>query len=106
MTMKINIDELEFNFKFKNDDNMPATMTLVIGQFEVRGFKVVATHYESNKNKFKLYPPSKSMGNDKWFHLFFTPDKNEWGKIEQRALEKFNEGRLDSTEVSVDDVPL
>ncbi len=93
--MKISIDDLKFKFKFKENDNMPAIMTLIIGQFEVRGFKVLKTQFEENRQKFVIYPPSKSLDHNKWLQLFWTEDKEDWNLLCKKALEQFDKEHTD-----------
>ncbi len=87
--MKINTHEISFRFKFRDDINFPATMTVVIGQFEIRGFTVRKSKFEDANQLYAVFPPSKNVGGPKWLHLFYTPDKKEWVLFEKVALEKF-----------------
>ena len=91
--MKINIDDLKYEFKFRereDSDAFPATMILRIGQFEVKGFSVRKTGFEENEKGFFLSPPSNRIGGGKWIKLFFTEIKEDWGKLEANALKQFN----------------
>lgn len=88
--MIINIDELQFKFKFRNDPEFPATMTLVVGQFQVRGFRIMRTKYEDNKKQYYLKPPSNRTGRGAWIQLFWTDSKDDWKLLEDKALEAFD----------------
>ena len=88
--MKINIHDIAYKFKFREDIEFPATMTLIVGQFEVRGFTVRKSKYTDSNQLHAIFPPSKNVGGSKWLHLFYTPDKKEWVLLEKAALQKFN----------------
>ena len=89
--MKINIAQLEFKFKFRDDIDFPASMTLLIGQFEVRGFTIRKSKFQNNDKRHALFPPAKNMGGKKWLHLFHSPDKKEWDELQDAAIKQFNE---------------
>lgn len=93
--MTINIDDLKFKFKFKDDPEMPATMVLIIGQFEVRGFTVRKSKFEENKKRYVLYPPSNRSSSGKWIKIFWTELKEEWELLEKGALKQFEEEQTD-----------
>ena len=84
--MKINIENLEFKFKFRDNEDLPATMTLIIGQFEVRGFRVRKSKFSDSEQRFVLFPPAVSAGNNKWIKIFFCYDKESWKKLETVVL--------------------
>jgi hypothetical protein len=93
--MRIKIEDLEFKFKFRDDEDFPATMTLFIGQFEVRGFTIRKTKFSDNSNNFALFPPANRSGHGKWVKIFFTEIKNDWKELEDRVLQQFNEEHTD-----------
>jgi hypothetical protein len=89
--MKIKVNELEYEFKFmENNDEMPAIMTLIIGQFKVKGFRVMKTKFEDNDKRFVLYPPANRTGGGKWIKIFWTDVKEDWSLLEKEALEQFD----------------
>lgn len=90
--MFINVNDLKFEFKFRDQadmDKFPATMTLIIGQFKIKGFSIRKTIYEENKNNFVLFPPSNPAGGGKYIKLFWTKPKENWKELEEKALEQF-----------------
>ncbi len=88
--MKLNIDELEYKFKFHENEQMPATMTLFMGQFQIRGFRIMKSQYTDNSKRFVLFPPANRTGRGKWIKIFFTEIKDDWALLEQRALAQFD----------------
>ena len=88
--MKIDINDLEFIFKFRDDDEMPAIMTLIIGQFQIRGFPVRKSKFANDSKRFALFPPSNRTGKGGWVKIFFTEIKKDWYLLEQRALTQFD----------------
>jgi hypothetical protein len=88
--MKINISDLDFKIKLTDKDEMPAIVTFVVGQFEIRGFTIRRTKFKESIKRFVLYPPANRVGINKWIKIFWTEDKEEWAKIEDTVLEKFN----------------
>lgn len=80
---------MEFKFKFRDDVDFPASMTLVLGKYEIRGFAIRKSKFPNEKIRHALYPPAKNLGGAKWLHLFYVPDKAEWSKLEKAVLEKF-----------------
>jgi len=93
--MNINVDELQFEFKFRDDENFPAQMTLIIGQFKVKGFTVRKTSFEISDKSFVLFPPSSPSGRGKWIKLFWTDDKPDWELLEKKALQSFHNKHTD-----------
>lgn len=95
--MKINIDNLEFEFKLRGDkkdfDLFPATMILTIGQFKVKGFSVRKTKFEENVNRFVIHPPANRAGAI-WIKLFWA-DKEDWELLSKRALKQFDQEHTD-----------
>ncbi|PIR03773.1 MAG: hypothetical protein COV59_03815 [Candidatus Magasanikbacteria bacterium CG11_big_fil_rev_8_21_14_0_20_39_34] len=87
--MTITTADMKFKFKFRDDIDFPASMTLLIGQFEVRGFTVRKSKYPNGSVRHTLYPPSKNVGGAKWLHIFYVPNKEDWAKIERAALDAF-----------------
>lgn len=90
--MKINIDDLKFKFKFReggDSETFPATMVLAIGQFEIRGFSVRKTAFKENPNGFVLFPPANRSSGGKYIKIFFTDIKEDWHKLENKVLERF-----------------
>lgn len=88
--MRINVNELSFEFKFKDDDEHPATMILKVGQFQIRGFRIMKTAFEENKKRFVLFPPANRTRNNKWIKIFWTDIKPDWELLENLALKQFN----------------
>lgn len=88
--MKINIDDLEFKFKFRDDLEMPATMILIIGQFKVKGFTIRKSKFEENNKRFVLFTPSNRSANGKWIKIFWTDVKDDWKLLEKKVLEEFD----------------
>ncbi|MFA6532994.1 MAG: hypothetical protein WCT22_03280 [Patescibacteria group bacterium] len=93
--MRINIDDLKFKFKFKDDPEMPATMVLIVGQFEIRGFTVRKSKFDENAKRYVLYPPANRSASGKWIKIFWTELKEEWELLEKRALKQFEEEQTD-----------
>ena len=92
--MRIDVNELEFKFKFRDEQDFPATTVLTIGQFEVRGFSVRKTQYKDNAKNFVLFPPASKAGKG-WLKIFFTDDKNNWKLLEEKALKQFDREHTD-----------
>ena len=88
--MKININDLEFRFKFSDNERMPATLTIVVGQFVNRGFKIIRSKHEDSTKKFLLFPPSNKVGNN-YIDIVRVPDKDDWHLLEEAVLKKFDE---------------
>lgn len=88
--MKINIEDIEFQFRFHDNEQMPATMTLLIGQFAIRGFKIMKSKFTENKYPFTLFPPSSRTGSGSWIDIFWTDIKNDWEFLKRKALEQFS----------------
>ncbi len=93
--MKINVDDLVFKFKFRDDGDFPAQVTVTIGQFEVRGFAIRKTNFPTGTKRHALYPPAKSMGGGKWLHIVRAPEKGDWQKFEDIVLEQFDKEYTD-----------
>ncbi len=93
--MNVNKDQLQFKFKFQDNDDFPAGLTLVIGQFEIRGFTIRKTKFSSNVKRYALFPPAKGLGGGKWLHLFRAPDKKDWQELEDIVLEQFDKEHSD-----------
>lgn len=93
--MKINKDQLRFKFKFQDKDDFPASMTLSVGQFEIRGFTIRKTQFSTNVKRYVLFPPAKGLGGGKWLHLFRAPDKKDWQELEDIVLEQFDKEHAD-----------
>ncbi|MBN1325870.1 hypothetical protein JW977_02735 [Candidatus Falkowbacteria bacterium] len=87
--MTIDLNALKFKFKFTDNPEMPATMILIIGQFEIRGFTIRKSIFE-NKEPFVAYPPANRSGGGKWIKIFWTDDKELWNSFCKLVLEKFN----------------
>jgi len=85
----MNIEEIKFKFKFRDEIDFPATITLILGVFEIRGFCIRKSKYPKGNIRHALYPPSRNVGGYKWMHIFFCSDKKIWAKIEDKALEEF-----------------
>jgi hypothetical protein len=108
--MKINIEDLKFEFTLKKNMKILAIMNLQIGQFTIKGFKVM----ESKFKRFALFPPSTPTGHNKWFQIFWTGDKESWKKLEEAAIKQFDEEQTESMlketsnsdEINVEDVRL
>jgi hypothetical protein len=88
--MNVNLDELQFEFKFRDEEKFPAQMTLIIGQFKIKGFSVRKSNYEDSDVKFVLYPPASPAGHNKWIKLFWTSSKPDWKMLEEKAIKQFN----------------
>lgn len=87
--MRINIEDLKFKFKFKDDPEMPATMILIIGQFEVKGFRVFKTKFAENTSRYYIKPPANRTGSGKWVDIFWVNVPKDWKLLEKLALEQF-----------------
>ena len=96
--MKLDINEFTFQFKFKDDPQMPAVLTLLIGQFQIRGFRIMKSKFADASKTHYLTPPANRLGNGKFIKLFWA-DKEDWALLEKRALEQFDE-ELMNQEVS------
>lgn len=88
--MKIDIKDLKIKFKFRDDPEFPANVTLTIGQFEVRGFSIRKSQFEENSKRFVMYPPA-SRGGKGWIKICFVYDKEDWKEFEDWVLKKFEE---------------
>jgi len=88
--MTIDLKALKFKFKFTDNPEMPATMTLTIGQFEIRGFTIRKSKFEENKEPFVLFPPANRSWKGSWIKIFWTDDKEIWKLFCKEVLEKFN----------------
>lgn len=89
--MKIDPKEISLKFKFHDKENMPATVTISIGQFDVRGFRVMRTKFEENKGRFVLYPPAIRGGGGRFMDIVRVADKEDWKQFEQFVLHRFDE---------------
>lgn len=89
--MKIDPSELTLKFKFHDKENMPATVTISIAQFEVRGFRVMRTKFDDNASRFVLYPPAIRGGAGRFMDIVRVADKEEWKRFEEFVLSKFDE---------------
>jgi hypothetical protein len=81
-------DTLEFEFKFKNDDENPATMILHVGSFKIRGFRVQKSKFDG-KIPYYISPPA-NRGPKGWIQIVWVEDKSEWKRIEEKALTQFD----------------
>lgn len=88
--MDINVNELKFEFKFRDDEMAPALMTLFIGQFKIKGFVVRKTKFNDNNKRFWLSPPIIYSG-QRSIKTFWTENKKDWILLEKRALEQFDQ---------------
>lgn len=88
--MTIDLNALKLKFKFTDNPEMPATMILTIGQFQVRGFTVRKSKYEENNEPFVLFPPANRSAGGKWIKIFWTDDKDLWKSFCKIALDKFS----------------
>ncbi len=70
---------------------MPATMTLIIGQFQIKGFRVMKTKFADNAERFFIKPPANRLKTGKWIDLFWTDSKDDWKLLEKKALKQFDE---------------
>lgn len=93
--MNINIDDLKFKFKFRDDPEMPATMTLTVGQFEIRGFRVLKTKFDENTNRYYMKPPANKAGSGKWVDLVWVNAPKDWRLLEKLALAQFDREQTD-----------
>lgn len=93
--MNIDIEALEFRFQDKSGSpDTLATMTLMIGQFQVRGFRIMRTQYPENGEDLVLFPPSnRSKGGRSWVKVFWTDDKESWSRLQEIALAEFRQER-------------
>lgn len=89
--MKIDITTLEYQFKFRDDNDFPATMILKIGQFEIKGFRIMASQYQDSAKRFFLKPPSNRVQNGKWLNIVWMDSKDDWSEFEKFALKKFDD---------------
>ena len=89
ITMRININELQFKFKFRDDPEMPATMVLVVGQFEIRGFRVLKSKFEENATRYYIKPPSNKTSRG-WVDIFWVNAPKDWSLLEKLVLEQFS----------------
>ena len=96
--MKIDINEIRFQFKLKDNPQMPAVVTLFIGQFQIRGFRIMKSKFDDSSKRHYLTPPANRLGNGGFIKLFWA-DKEDWALLEKRALEQFDE-ELMNQEVS------
>ncbi len=93
--MKININDLKFKFHFRKDidesdfEHQPATMTLnICDLIAIYGFKVVRAEKKDSLSRYLIYPPSKSLGHDKWFD-YFRAESTFWKQAKQKAINQF-----------------
>ncbi len=89
--MKIDPQEVELKFQFRNDDNMPALVTLTIGCWEMRGFRVMKTKFLDNKSRFVLYPPAIRGRSGKFTDVIRLTEKKEWEELQKIVLHKFDQ---------------
>lgn len=86
--MRIDEYEIKFEFKFTDDPAAPARVILDFGKFKIRGFRIQATKFGENKNKYFLSPPSV-RGRGGWLKIFWIDDEKLWEKIEWEVLQQF-----------------
>lgn len=88
--MTIDLNNLQLKFKFTDNDEMPATMTLLLGQYEVRGFSIRKSKFEENKEPFVVYPPANRSKKGGWIKIFWTDNIELWKSFSKAVLVKFN----------------
>lgn len=87
--MMIDINDLKFKFRFRDDPEFLATMTLVIGPFEIKSFRVFKSQFEENVKRYFIKPPANRGKGGKWIDIFWTNSKDDWALLEEKALEQF-----------------
>lgn len=87
--MKIDPSEITFKFRFREDENFPATMVLNIGEIEIRGFSVRKSQFKENSCPFVIFPPASKAGKG-WLKIFYTANKSLWSEIQNAALAQFD----------------
>ncbi|PLX26815.1 hypothetical protein C0583_05985 [Candidatus Parcubacteria bacterium] len=112
--MKISIEDVNFKFTYRDDEKLPAIGTMLVAQFEINGFTIRKSKFETNTQQFVLYPPSVPYGDKKWKKIFFTEDKIFWDELTKKALNQFSEEydnyligksiRDNDTEIEVDKI--
>lgn len=87
--MHIDYSELfEITLHFKKNKDVPATVSLSFGPYQIRGFSIRKTKFDDNENDYYLCPPTRWVRGGNYFKLFWA-DKEEWEKLEKRVLEEF-----------------
>jgi DNA-binding cell septation regulator SpoVG len=89
--MKIDIQKIEVKFQFKNNENLMAQVTMTLGQFELRGFRIMKTKFKDNKSRFVLFPPAVPCGGGKFMHIVRIVDKKYWEELQDFVLAKFDQ---------------
>lgn len=90
MHMKIDQYNLKYEFKFRDETDFPATMTLIIEEFmEIRNFTIRKSDYRNNELKFFLTPPSIRLKSNKYLSIFRLTEKNEWNRFQIKVIKEF-----------------
>lgn len=86
--MQIDIQNIKYKFHFKNNGgNMPCTVDLILGEFLVKGFRIISS--EKAPNKFIFYPPANRTSNGNWIKIFWTDNKELWNQLSEDVLKEF-----------------
>ncbi len=109
MKIIIENENLKINMKIIDDPDSKekAIVTIALGPFKIKGFRIREGEYMTNKEGSKLWltPPAYRSRTGKFHKEFWCEDKVLWKEIEEKILAKYNE-ELMNKEIKKDNIPI
>lgn len=89
--MKLNINNLKFDFKIIENQNLKTIISVNFGEFVIRGFRISESKYKNARGeKLWLTPPSYLDGNQDYHPMFFIPNKKLWKELEDKMFDEYH----------------
>lgn len=89
-TSNININEVTYAIKIKDEGDLRATLVLQYRDLKIKGFRIVRSKYKNNGQELWLQVPSYRAGN--FYHkMFFLENEKHWKTLEARILKDYQE---------------
>ena len=85
--MKIRPEDIEVKIEFVQKEKMLARATLILGQFEIRGYKIL----RSEKTLLVVYPPAVINSSKHYTDIVRITEKDDWHELQDYILKKYDE---------------